>query len=246
MSTTLELVHAGDPGLPVAILRMDDGKANAFNPTMLASFSASLDAAERSEAKALVIVGRPGFYSGGLDLKALPALSTADKARVLRLYGEVLLRVFTFRTPTVTALTGHAIAGGALMALATDVRVAVDNAARFGITEVAIGLPVPTFGLLAARAAMAPHVLTEMVLQARAIMLRDALPRGIVRSLHPEDGVVDAAIALGGELAKLPGAAHQHTKRGLWAADIERIVEGMDAEIHTFVELFEQRFPPAS
>lgn len=244
MSTSLELVSVGEPALPVAVLRLDDGKANAFNPAMLASFSASLDAAERSDAQALVIVGRPGFYSGGLDLKALPTLSSAEKARVLRLYGEILLRIFTFRTPTVTALTGHAIAGGALMALATDVRVAVDNAARFGITEVAIGLPVPTFGLLAARAAMAPHVLTEMVLQARAIMLRDAPSRGIVRSLHAEEEVVSAAIALGGELAKLPGAAHQYTKRALWAADIERIVAGMDSEIQTFVELFERRFPP--
>ena len=52
----------------IATITMDDGKANAINPTMLEALNACLDQAEK-EAKALIITGREGRFSGGFDLK---------------------------------------------------------------------------------------------------------------------------------------------------------------------------------
>lgn len=230
---------------PVAVLRMDDGKANAFNPATLDALAAALDEIDASDAHALVIAGRAGFFSGGLDLKALPKLPTAEKRAVLLRFGEVLLRVFTFRLPTVAAVTGHAIAGGALMALAADVRIGADLPARFGVTEVAIGLPVPSFGLLLARAALAPPALVEIALHARVLSLREAHARGVFRDLAPDGAVLDAALAAAAELGKLHGPAYAETKRLLWGADIARTQDGLADEIARFISLFEARFPEA-
>ena len=54
----------------IALITMDDGKANAINPTMVASLNAALDTAEK-EAKAVVLMGRPERFSGGFDLKMM-------------------------------------------------------------------------------------------------------------------------------------------------------------------------------
>lgn len=227
----------------VAVLRLDDGKANAFNPTSLDAILVALDEIEKSDACALVVAGRPGFFSGGLDLKALPLLSTAEKREVLARFGEVLLRVFTFRAPTVAAVTGHAIAGGALLALATDVRCGADLPARFGVTEVAIGLPIPSFGVLLAKAALAPPALVEIALHARVLTLREAHARGVFLGLYPEEAVVDAAVAYAGELARLHGPAYATTKHLLWDAELARVQGGLADEVVRFIELFEARFP---
>jgi enoyl-CoA hydratase len=244
-SVTVE--YTTPEGTPtVAVLRLDDGKANAFNPASLAAISAALDEIDASGAHALVIAGRAGFFSGGLDLKALPHLPTVEKRAVLSLFGEVLLRVFTSRVPTVAAVTGHAIAGGALLALATDVRFGADLPARFGVTEVAIGLPVPSFGLLLARAALAPPALVEIALHARVLTLREAHGRGVFYGLYPEDAVVDAATAYASDLARLHGPAYATTKGLLWDAELARIRGGLADEVVRFIELFESRFPVAA
>lgn len=233
----------GNP--PVALLRLDDGKANALGPATLDALAAALAEIDASEARALVIVGRAGFFSGGLDLKLLPTLSTAEKQAVLASLGDVLLRIFRFRVPTVAALTGHAIAGGALLALAADVRVGADTAARFGVTEVALGLPVPSFGLLLARSALAPATLVDVALHAKVLTLQEALARGVVSELHPPESLVEAAVARAGELARLDGPAYAATKRALWADELGRIDAGLPAEVAHFIALFEARFPGA-
>ncbi|MEL6693667.1 MAG: enoyl-CoA hydratase-related protein, partial [Pseudomonadota bacterium] len=57
----------------IATITMDDGKANAINPTMLEALNSCLDQAEK-EAKALIITGREGRFSGGFDLKLMMSL----------------------------------------------------------------------------------------------------------------------------------------------------------------------------
>ena len=62
----------------IAQITMDDGKANAMNWGFLEEMGKSMDQAESDGAKALVITGRPGFFSGGLDLKLLPTLPASE------------------------------------------------------------------------------------------------------------------------------------------------------------------------
>ncbi len=231
----------GNP--PVALIRLDDGKANALSPAMLDALAAALAEVDQSDARALVLIGRPGFFSGGLDLKILPKLTTDEKRAVLARLGEVLLRVFTFRVPTVAALSGHAIAGGALLALSADVRLGADLPARFGVTEVALGLPVPSFGLLLARAALAPACVVEVALHARVLTLAEAQGRGVLAELHPADTLLDAALARAGDLARLHGPAYAATKRALWADELARVQRGLPEEVVHFIDLFEDRFP---
>lgn len=229
--------------LPVAVLRLDDGKANALSPAMLDALASALAEIDASDARALVLTGRSGFFSGGLDLKVLPKLPTAEKRAVLARLGEVLTTLFTFRAPTVAAVSGHAIAGGALLALSADLRFGADVNGRFGVTEVAIGLPVPSFGLLLARAALTPPALVDVVLHARTLTMPEARDCGVFCGLFPAETLLEAARARAGALARLSGPAYAATKRALWADDLARIERGLPAEVEHFIDLFEARFP---
>src|SRR5262249_43850097 len=125
----------------VAVVEMDDGKANALSNPMIDALLDALTRAE-TEAQALVLAGRPERFCAGFDLKVM--MSGPDAARALLTRGsELLMRLYGSKVPLVIACTGHAIAGGALVVLTGDHRVAADGAFKIGLNELAIGLPVP-------------------------------------------------------------------------------------------------------
>ena len=67
-----------------AEITMDDGKANAMDFIYFEEMNSALDGIESAESKAVIIKGRQGFFSGGLDLKLLATLAPTDIARLAR------------------------------------------------------------------------------------------------------------------------------------------------------------------
>src|SRR5262249_5625253 len=104
----------------VAAITVDDAKVNAMTLGFFEALVAALDRAERYRSGAVVIGGRDGVFSAGLNLKVLPTLAPDDFRRTVVAFARTMLRVFTFPIPTVAAVTGHAIAGGAILAFACD------------------------------------------------------------------------------------------------------------------------------
>ena len=80
----------------VAQIMLDDGKANAMNWDFFKEMGKCIDMAEDDPAKVLVITGRPGFFSGGLDLKLLPTLSNSELTEFRTTFARTMLRVFSF------------------------------------------------------------------------------------------------------------------------------------------------------
>ena len=124
----------------VAVLPMRAGKANAIGSAFLDRLSAQLDAVEASGASALVLTGEGRAFSAGLDLPEVSRLDRGALERFIRRFSEVMLRVFALPVPVVAAINGHAIAGGCVLAMQADVRLAAEGDYRIGLNEVAIGL----------------------------------------------------------------------------------------------------------
>lgn len=185
----------------VAVITMDDGKANAVNDDMIDGLNAALD--ESGGARAIVLAGRPGVFSGGFDLGVVAHGGPAAEALVRR-GGELLLRLHTSPVPVVVACTGHAIALGAVVLMAADYRVAADGEVGIGLNEVAIGMPLPSLALALAEQRLNAARRTEAVLLARVWTPAQALDVGFVDEVAPADEVLDRAIArardLGGKL----------------------------------------------
>lgn len=107
-----------------AVITMDDGKVNALDNNWFKTMLSHLDAIEASDATGLILTGRPGIFSGGLNIKWLPTMDKLDQTEFGQLFGGTLNRLYQFPKPTIALMTGHAIAGGCLLACACDIRYA--------------------------------------------------------------------------------------------------------------------------
>jgi len=131
----------------VAVLTIDRPEVrNAIGFATIDAFDAALDRVGRSDAAVLVVRGGGdrAFVSGG-DLKELRAVRTREDAvamasRVRR----VLDRIADFPVPVIAALNGHALGGGAEVAIAADIRIAADDV-KIGFNQVALGI-MPAWG----------------------------------------------------------------------------------------------------
>ena len=205
----------------VAEIVLDDGKVNAMALPFFEGFGAALDRAEESGAGALVIAGRPRFFSAGLDLKVLPTLGPEELRRTLLAFGQTMLRVFTLPLPTVAAVTGHAIAGGAMLAFACDLRFAAAGPFRLHLNEVAIGLPLPTWAIVLAHSAVPGRWHTEAILHARAYAPEEAVERGIVDAVATSETLLERAHGAADALAALDRAAYAISKARHRAMEVE-------------------------
>ncbi len=195
----------------VALITLDDGKANAVSPALITALDAALDRAEH-EAGAVVLAGRPGRFSAGFDLAIMTGGFDAMRALVTA-GAEVALRMFLFPRPLVAACTGHALAAGAVFLNAADLRLGASGAFKIGLNEVAIQLPLPVFALELARARLAPRWFTQSVTQARLFDPAGACEAGFLDEVVAPEALLDTALARAAALAALPDPAFRLTKQ---------------------------------
>jgi enoyl-CoA hydratase len=201
----------------VARITLDDGKANAMSPAWFAELDAALGRAEQ-DAGAVLVRGRVGFFSAGLDLKLLPTLAPEGLRELAQGFARTMLRVHACPVPTAAVLTGHAIAGGAVLALACDLRFAADGPFRFQMNEVAIGIPMPDWMTAIAESVVSGRTLSELLLHARSFAPREALARGLLDGVAaPGEDPEAAARAALAPLLALNRSAFGETKRRLRA-----------------------------
>ncbi len=213
----------------IAVVEMDDGKANALSAEMIDAVLAALTRAE-AEAGAMVLAGRAERFCAGFDLRVM--MSGPDKARALLERGsEMLLGLYGATLPLVIACTGHALAGGALVLLTGDQRIAASGAFKIGLNEVAIGLPVPVLAMELARDRLSKRALVRATLHAHVHTPEEALAAGYVDEVVAPDAVVARAIAEATRLAALGRTPYRLTKERLRGGTIAHIRASMAADL---------------
>jgi enoyl-CoA hydratase len=220
-----------EPHDTLAVVRMDDGKVNAMAMPFFDGLNAALDRAERDKPGAVVITGRAGAFSAGLNLKVLPTLPPDELKATLTTFGRTLLRVFTFPIPTVAAVSGHAIAGGAFLMMACDLRYVAEGAWKTHANEVAIGLVLPTWAIVIAEQAIPPRYHTEALLHARPYLPEEALERQIIHGVAPAERLLDVALAAAAPLGALDQASYATSKRRQRALRVEWASKLVDQEM---------------
>ena len=210
----------------IAIITMDDGKANAFSPTMSAAVDAHLDRAA-NEAKAVLLTGRPGLFSGGFDLKIIRS-GDAEAATAMRLAGtRLMMRLYGLPQPLVIAAPGHAIALGAFCLLTADYRVGVAGDFRIGLNETSIGMSLPPFGLMLAKERLSKRHLARAAIGATLFDPQEAKDAGFLDEVVAGEELREAGLAAAKRLAELDGAAYAAVKEGLRGEAIEAVLAGL-------------------
>ncbi|MBP6724642.1 MAG: crotonase/enoyl-CoA hydratase family protein [Halioglobus sp.] len=192
------------------LISMDDGKANALGFDMLAQLGAALDQAEQA-AKVVVISGRPGKFSAGFDLSVM-SQGGDGMMQLLRAGAQLSRRLLNFPTPVVLAVSGHALAMGALVLLSADYRVGVHGTYKIGLNEVAIGMTLPYFAVELARARLATTHLGPAVDLARIYDAAGAVEAGYLDEAVSEEDLLARATELAAQFSTLNMEAHRQTK----------------------------------
>src|SRR5438128_9287428 len=197
----------------VALIRLENGKANAIGPSFLDRLEALLG--QLGDARAAVITGQGSAFSAGLDL---PTLVDLDRVRmrafVLR-FETAMMRVFELPIPLVAAVNGHAVAGGCVLALQADVRIGADREARIGLNEAQLGIGLPSLVVETLRWQVPGPSLAVLALEGRLVSPREALQLGLLHEVAAETELLPRALERAAMLAALPPAGVRMVKESL-------------------------------
>jgi enoyl-CoA hydratase len=200
----------------VTVLTADRPPVNAMNLELLDELVTSVEQLATDVPAALVLAGRPGAFSAGLDLKAVPAYEPDEQKRMVEGINRMALGVYGLPCPVVCAITGHAIAGGFVLAVCGDHRVA-SSEGRYGLTEVKVGVPYPQGAIGVVRAELTTAAARILVLGNRLVDAGECLRLGAFDEVTPPEAVIDRALEVARELAELPADVYARTKAELRA-----------------------------
>ncbi|WP_329371675.1 enoyl-CoA hydratase/isomerase family protein [Streptomyces sp. NBC_01483] len=191
----------------VVTLRRPEAR-NAISGLMIRELHAVCDLLER-DPKFLLLTGHGGVFAGGADIAELLRRGRDDALQGIN--SRLFERVRRLPMPTVAAVDGWALGGGAELSYACDLRIAGPDAV--------FGNPEPGLGILAAAGAcwrlpelVGESVAKQVLLAGRNLDARAALAAGLVIDVVPADRLLDEAHALLDRMARSSAAALRLTK----------------------------------
>ena len=230
---------AGDPPRDgVALVTLDrPGALNALSFALMAQLDDALAALDDDEScRAIVITGAGArAFAAGADIGEL-AGATTESLRAGDPFAAVD-RVSRLRTPTIAAVRGFALGGGAELAMACDMLIAADDA-QFGQPELKLGVIPGAGGTQRLARAVGRARAMELVLTGRRIGAAEAERMGLVTAVVPAAEVVTAALDLAARIAAMPPLAVQAAKAAVNAAQELPLADGLRFERDRFERLF--------
>jgi len=206
-ATVDPLLTAVDDGVLTLTLNRPE-KRNALSIELRRRIAEALGELDTDAVGAVVITGAPPAFCSGMDTTQFGG--DADNRRALVDSSLACMNAIgDCPVPIVTAINGPALAGGFLVALASDIRIA-EPTARFGFPELPRGIP-PSFAW--ARAALPAALARELCQSGRIVEAADALATGIVSHLVGEGEALGAATDLAATIASRPRRAVLESKR---------------------------------
>lgn len=190
---------------PVTIITIDRPAArNAVDRPTAAALADAFRSFDRDEsASVAVLTGAAGTFCSGADLKAV---SDGRGNRVdddMNSDGPMGPTRMTFSKPVIAAVEGFAVAGGLELAVMCDLRVAASDAV-FGVYCRRWGVPLVDGGTVRLPRLIGQGNALDLILTGRGVSGDEAVRMGLVNRLVEPGGALDAAVALAGELARLP------------------------------------------
>jgi methylglutaconyl-CoA hydratase len=193
-----------EKGRVATLFLNDPERRNPLSPKMVEGLLAALEELEADEGvRALVLTGRGQAFSAGADLAFLERVTEMGAEENYRHSLSLMAlfrRLYTFPKPTVAAVNGPAVAGGAGLALACDL-VVMEEEARMGFTEVRIGFVAALVSVLLTRA-VGEKVAKDLLLTGRLVGAEEAKALGLVNRTAPKGEALKVAQALAEEVAE--------------------------------------------
>ena len=217
----------------VASLWLDKARANAIDEPLVRDLTeaARALAADPSVSGVLLLSAHPKVFSPGLDLVTLTALDRPAMERFMLLFAEMVWALYGLPKPMVAGVSGHAVAGGCILALTADHRVLRRGGAQIGLNEVKVGVPLPWSVCELLRASVPPNALAQVALLGRNFADEEALRIGLADELADAEEFEDRCRARMQEFVEKDPYSLAATKAALRAEVLERMKAHEKAKI---------------
>ncbi|MEP6769442.1 MAG: enoyl-CoA hydratase-related protein [Acidobacteriota bacterium] len=211
----------------VVVLTLDRPRANAISPELIED---GREALRRAGGAPVVLASSQKIFSGGWDLPLLVGCDRPAMADFLALYTSLVRDVFTYEGPIIAALSGHAIAGGLILAAAADERIAAAGEGRLGLSEVALAVPIPAPLFEIFRYLLGDRGAERLGAAGENISFVDSEAIGLVDAIVPAADLSDRAAERAAALGARPRAAYAEIKRRSRANALARFDAAADAD----------------
>jgi enoyl-CoA hydratase len=225
----------------VALINLRAGRANAMDEAFLKGLLRLFDEVESSDAHAAVLTGYDSYFSAGL---ALPTLLGLDRRRLgsfMTLFEEAMGRVFASPLPVVAAVNGHAIAGGCVLALQCDCRLAADASIKIGLSEAQLGIGLPMSVIESLRFQVPAAHYRAIALEGALFAPAHAKRLGLVDEIVPPAELMDQAMRRAQSLAAVPRPAYAQIKLALRKPHLERMRSERAAQLEAWLDTWFSR-----
>ena len=219
--TTLKLAF---PAEGIALVTLTQPPMNAMDADLLEELANLFEglAADRTVRAAVIAADGPVF-SAGLNLKTVPSLDRLGQRRLVDALNEAFGTLYGWPKPLVAAVNGHAIAGGLILALCADWRVAADVPMQVSLAEVRVGVTYPVAALEVARSELSAAAARRLMLLGETLDVASAEALAVFDECVPATSLRQHAIAEAIRHSALPPQAFATIKREVRAPQLARI-----------------------
>jgi len=220
----------------VVILAVQNGVTNAITPSLVSEFTNTVHQFSE-DIQALVLCGNEKFFSIGLSLPDLLRFGREEMEDFWQSFNDLILSLYTLPFPVVCAIQGHAIAGGTILALTADLRLAAEGKAKMGLNEISLGIPVPLLADMLLKQVVGQQEAVKLMYSGAMIGIEQAQQVGLVDEIHPPETLLDSAVAKAIRMGAA-GPAFTVMKKGYTEEIIERYKHKGQTYDRAFLDLW--------
>jgi len=211
----------------ISTIIIDDGKANVFSAQMSRDINECLDEVATEEG-CLIITGREGMFSAGLDLKTIQS-GDIELIQEMSLNAfKLLARIFSFPRPVIAACSGHGIALGTFLLCCCDYRIGIKGDFMVGANEMRTNMVIPDPILELIKFRVSQSHKYRAVLGAEMYSLDKAIEAGLMDEIVPAETLMNAANEKAKDLSTMGHPSYSMTKELFIADPLKKINEAID------------------
>ena len=221
----------------IAFVRMNNGVTNAVNPELIADLSAIMTRIKK-EASAMILTGNDRFFSMGFDLPKVMGFDRSGLGTFLTDFQNMIFQIAFLPLPVIAALTGHAVAGGAILAIVCDYRIAKSEKLRIGFNESLLGLTIPYLAELMLEHFTGSRICSRLLVEGSLIKAENAISLGLMDEACPLDAVMERAVQKARQFLEIPRETFAAMKENHLAAVREKYLARVGPRTEQFRDLW--------
>tara|TARA_B100001778_G_C18581690_1_gene627742 strand:+ start:483 stop:1175 length:693 start_codon:yes stop_codon:yes gene_type:complete len=215
----------------ISTITLDDGKANVFSSKMSQDINQCLDEVATEEG-CLIITGKEGMFSAGLDLKTIQSGDTDKIIEMSTAAFKLLARIFSFPRPVIAACSGHGIALGTFLLCCCDYRVGVKGDFMIGANEMRTNMVIPDPILELIKFRVAQSHKYRAILGAEMYSIDKALEAGLLDEIVSPDDLAKTVNEKAKDLATMGHPSYTMTKELFIAEPLKKINQAI-VDLHS-------------